>query len=82
MMTDTELFFFNQLNEKQQRLYAGLKSTNLGYHGVSQISKELGLHPHTIRLGQKELQRQISLPANGVRKEGGGRKKKLRMTLK
>ena len=81
-MTEAELFFFNQLNEKQQRLYAGLKSTNIGYHGVSQVSKELGLHPHTIRLGQKELQSQTSLPTNGVRKDGGGRKKKLNMTLK
>jgi len=80
-MTESELFFFNQLNEKQQRLYAGLKSSNIGYHGVSQVSKELGLHPHTIRLGQKELQGQISLPNNGVRKDGGGRKKKLKVTL-
>lgn len=81
-MTENELFFFNQLNEKQQRLYAGLKSSNLGYHGVSQTSKELGLHPHTIRLGQKELQNQISLPDNGVRKDGGGRKKKLKANPK
>jgi hypothetical protein len=81
-MTETELFFFNQLNEKQQRLYAGLKSLNIGYHGVSQVSKELGLHPHTIRLGQKELQSQLSLPDNGVRKDGGGRKKKSKATLK
>ena len=81
-MTETELFFFNQLNEKQQRLYAGLKSSNIGYHGVSQVSKELGLHPHTIRLGQKELENQISLPYNGVRKDGGGRKKKSKPTLK
>jgi hypothetical protein len=81
-MTETELFFFNQLNEKQQRLYAGLKSSDIGYHGVSQVSKELGLHPHTIRLGQKELQNQILLPDNGVRKDGGGRKKKSKTTLK
>jgi len=81
-MTDSELFFFNQLNEKQQRLYAGLKSSNLGYHGVRQVSLELGLHPHTIRLGQKELESQNSLPYNAVRKDGGGRKKKLKMTFK
>jgi hypothetical protein len=67
-MTETELFFFNQLNEKQQRLYAGLKSSNIGYHGVSQVSKE--------------LESQISLPDNGVRKDGGGRKKKSKPTLK
>jgi hypothetical protein len=81
-MTESELFFFNQLNEKQKRLYAGLKSSNIGYHGVSQVSQELGLHPHTIRLGQKELHDQISLPDNGVRKDGGGRKKKSKVTLK
>jgi hypothetical protein len=81
-MIDPELFFFDQLNEKQKRLYAGLKSLGLGYHGVSNVSQELGLHPHTIRLGKKELQSQISLPSNGVRKDGGGRKKKLKPTLK
>jgi hypothetical protein len=45
-MIDPELFFFDQLNEKQKRLYAGLKSLGLGYHGVSNVSQELGLHPH------------------------------------
>jgi hypothetical protein len=82
MMTEAESFFFNQLNEHQRRLYAGLKCLDLGYHGVSQVSKTLGLHPHTIRLGQKELANQNTLPDNRVRKAGGGRKKKLKKVLK
>ena len=54
----------------------------MGCHGVSQVSEELGLHPHTIRLGQTELQNQVSLPDNRVRKGGGRRKKKSKVTLK
>ena len=54
----------------------------MGYHGVSQVSKVLALHPHTIRFGQTELQNQVSLPDNRVRKDGGGRKKKSKVTLK
>lgn len=79
-MCEAELFFFTQLDERQKRLYAGLKSSNLGYHGVNKISIELGIHPHTIRQGQKELTSQKVLPNNSVRKEGAGRKKKSKMT--
>lgn len=75
-MLDIELVFFNQLNERQKRLYVGLKSIELGYHGVRKIADEFGVHPHTIRLGQKELQDpNLSLPKR-IRKAGGGRKKK------
>jgi hypothetical protein len=78
MIQDLELVFFNRLNEKQKRAYAGLRATELGYHGVSQISKQLSIHAHTIRLGQKELISEISVPINQIRAEGGGRKKKLK----
>ena len=75
-MSDLELAFFNQLNEKQKRLYVGLKSTELGYHGVSKIAVQFGLHSHTIRLGQKELQDPNLSPSSKIRQSGGGRKKK------
>lgn len=82
MSTDLELVFFNILNEKQKRLFAGLKATNLGYHGVSIVSRQLGLHAHTIRLGQKELLETDTLPSGSIRESGGGRKKKLKTRLK
>ena len=82
MSKDLELVFFNSLNEKQKRLFAGLKATSLGYHGVSSVSRHLGLHAHTIRLGQKELLESEHLPSNSIRESGGGRKKKSKPPLK
>lgn len=74
-----EQTFFETLNEKQKRLFAGLKANELGYFGVRQVSQLLGLHPHTIRTGQKELA-EISASldtSKRIRKTGGGRKKNL-----
>ena len=81
-MSELELTFFNQLNEKQKRLYVELKSTELGYHGVSEISKVFGVHSHTIRLSQKKLKAPDLLASNKIRKSGGGRKKKQKVFLK
>ena len=80
MSKTLEQLFFEMLNEKQRRLFAALKATELGYFGVRQVSQELSIHRHTIRAGQKEL----SEIANGaeissrIRKLGGGRKKTLK----
>ncbi len=79
MSETSEQLFFATLNEKQKRLFAALKANELGYFGVRQVAQALGLHPHTIRVGQKEL---VAI-SNGaeissrVRKIGGGRKKTL-----
>ncbi len=81
MSKTLEQTFFETLNEKQKRLFAGLKANELGYYGVRQVSQLLDLHPHTIRTGQKELAK-ISHSAetsNRIRKIGGGRKKNLTM---
>lgn len=72
-----EQTFFEMLNEKQKRLFAGLKANELGYFGVHQVSEQLGLHPHTIRAGQKELAAisAASEISERIRQVGGGRKK-------
>jgi predicted ArsR family transcriptional regulator len=72
-----EQIFFESLNEKQRRHYAALKANELGYFGVHQAAEKLGIHPHTIRVGQKEL---VELAKGGedsgrIREVGGGRKK-------
>ena len=77
MSKTSEQSFFETLNEKQKRLFAALKANELGYFGVRQVSQALGIHPHTIRVGQKELVKisngvEIS---SRVRRIGGGRKK-------
>ena len=72
-----EQTFFATLNEKQKRLFAGLQAQELGYFGVRQVSEQLGLHPHTVRAGQKELAQiaESAVTSNRIRKPGGGRKK-------
>lgn len=77
MSKTLEQTFFETLNEKQKRLFAGLKANELGYFGVHQVSEQLGLHPHTVRAGQKELAAisAASETSERIRKVGGGRKK-------
>ena len=77
MSQTLEQTFFATLNEKQKRLFAGLKANELGYFGVRQVAQRLGLHPHTIRAGQKELAQSAGAaePSTRIRKVGGGRKK-------
>lgn len=77
MSKTLEQTFFETLNEKQKRLFAGLKANELGYFGVRRVSEKLGLHPHTVRAGQKELAEISSVEETSqrVRKVGGGRKK-------
>lgn len=72
------LLFFNNLSEKDKRLFAGLEAMKIGYYGVSEISQIYGINKHTIRKGQKELESENLLPAEQIRKKGGGRKKKLK----
>lgn len=67
--------FFSSLNERQKRHFAAVEANELGYHGVTIISKLYGMHRHTIRQGQKELIEDKKLADNRVRKDGGGRKK-------
>jgi len=70
-----EMFFYNQLSEKDKRLYAALESMKSGYYGVKEVSVRLSINKHTIRRGKKELISE-QLPSNRrTRKEGGGRKK-------
>ena len=77
MSKTEEQIFFESLNEKQRRQYAALKATEQGYFGISQVAQRLGINPHTIRVGQKELvefQKGGESPAR-IRQVGGGRKK-------
>jgi hypothetical protein len=61
------------LNEKQRRLYAGLESLKLGYGGDRRIAEFIGLDPHTVAKGRRELLEQ-DLALDRIRKAGGGRK--------
>jgi hypothetical protein len=70
-----EQFFFEQMNERDKRLYLGLEAMKLGYNGVAEVSRKYNTHKHTVRRGKKELLEQKVLPPKRVRQKGGGRKK-------
>lgn len=68
---------FSLLNEVQKRWFAAARAIELGYGGVSKVSKITGLSRTTITQGRNELKKSNNskfLP-NKIRNEGGGRKK-------
>ena len=67
------VLFFSMLDEKQRRLYAGLESLKLGYGGDQRIADFIGMDPHTVAKGRRELFEQ-DLDMERIRKAGGGRK--------
>jgi hypothetical protein len=67
------VLFLSMLNEKQRRLYAGLESLKLGYGGDQRIADFIGMDPHTVAKGRRELA-QHDLDIERIRKAGGGRK--------
>jgi hypothetical protein len=66
------VLFFSLLDEKQRRLFAGLESIQFGHGGDTQIAELLGLDPHTVSKGRRQILEQDELP-EGVRHIGGGR---------
>jgi len=68
-----------ELNERQRRLWASSEALELGYGGVSVVSRATGLSRSTISNGIKELTTNHRLPQGRVRRSGGGQKK---ITLK
>ena len=67
------VMFCSMLNEKQRRLYAGLESLKLGHGGDAHIASLLGMDPHTVAKGRKELM-DADLDAVGrLRAPGAGR---------
>jgi hypothetical protein len=67
------VLFCSLLNEKQRRLYAGLESLKLGHGGDSHIAAILGLDPHTVAKGRKELMDADLSATNRLRAPGAGR---------
>ena len=64
--------FFNQLDEKQKRLYAGIEAVKLGHGGDKIISETFGLDPHTVSKGRNEILTG-DFEKQRIRKKGGGR---------
>jgi hypothetical protein len=68
------VLFASMLNEKQRRVYAGLESLKLGYGGDQRIAEFIGMDPHTVAKGRRELLER-DLAVDRIRKSGGGRKR-------
>lgn len=67
------VLFCSMLNEKQRRWYAGLESLKLGHGGDAHIASILGMDPHTVARGRKELM-DADLPlTDRIRAPGAGR---------
>lgn len=68
---------FRSLNEPQKRWLAATKSIELGYGGISKVSRSTGLSRTTITQGCNELKSKKLLPNCDyqLRKVGAGRKK-------
>ncbi len=67
------VLFCSMLNEKQRRLYAGLESLKLGYGGDAHIASILGMDPHTVAKGRKELMEADLTATDRLRAPGAGR---------
>ncbi|MEO7650772.1 MAG: hypothetical protein ABIZ80_09915 [Bryobacteraceae bacterium] len=67
------VLFFSMLDEKQRRLYAGLESLKFGYGGDQRLAAFIGMDPHTVAKGRRELLAQ-DFEKDRIRKAGGGRK--------
>jgi hypothetical protein len=64
----------SRLDEQQRRWYVALEAQKIGHGGITQLSKITGIHPETIRRGQRELSQELETrPNDRVRLPGGGR---------
>lgn len=68
---------FSTLSEPQKRWFAAVKAKEIGYGGISNVSRETGLSRTTITIGIKEVESKKQLPQSDdrLRSKGGGRKR-------
>lgn len=71
--------FYETLNEKDKRRYAGIEAMKLGYGGQRYICKILVCDPDTVKKGKEEVEGEI-LPDKRIRSKGGGRSKVIETT--
>lgn len=75
MISEDEIRYYKQLDERQGRLFLGMKAKQLGRSGVRLVSEAFGVDPKTVRKGKEELGTLPESPPKRVRKAGGGAKK-------
>ena len=77
MISEDEIRYYRQLDERQQRIFLGMKAKSLGVSGVRMVSETFGVNAKTVRKGKQELSALPDSPPRRVREAGGGAKKKL-----
>ena len=75
MISEDEIRYYKQLDERQGRLFLGMKAKQLGRSGVRLVSEAFGVDPKTVRKGKEELGTLPESPPKRVRKAGGSAKK-------
>jgi len=69
------LTLFHTLSESQKRWSAAVKSLEIGYGGVSKVSRATGLSRTTITQGIKDVKsKKLKTVSDRIRAKGGGRK--------
>lgn len=63
--------FFESLNEKDRRRYAGLEASKLGHGGITYISEVLGCDRKTVNRGMDEICSPPEEEPSRIRKKGG-----------
>jgi hypothetical protein len=75
MISEEEIRYYKQLDERQGRLFLGVKAKLLGRSGVRLVSEAFGVDVKTVRKGKSELSELPDTPPGRIRKSGGGAKK-------
>ena len=67
-LSEIELRHFQQLDERQRRLFAAVEATKLGWRGVALVAAAYGINRKTIYKGKTELApvsyTHLTLPTN------------------
>jgi hypothetical protein len=75
VISEDEIRYYKQLDERQGRLFLGMKAKLLGRSGVRLVSEAFGVDSKTVRKGKAELLQLPETPPKRIRKSGGGAKK-------
>ena len=78
---DMKKDFIKSLNERQKRHFLAVEANQLGYGGISLVSRSFAVNRKTISAGIRELKLRTEIEPGRIRRKGGGRKKKLRPNL-
>ena len=63
------------LTERSKRIWAATEALALGRGGISTVSRATGIHRNTIAKGIGQLESPETLAPDGIRRQGGGRKR-------